>query len=42
MFVVPKLLSDQIKKKNYREAMTMVCRIIGIVIIVKAIISYII
>ncbi len=41
-FVVPILLEGSIKRKNNKKALRMACKIIGVVIIVWAIISYLI
>jgi len=41
-FVVPILLEDQIKKKNNKKALRMICLIIGAVIIIWTIINHII
>lgn len=38
--VVPILLDGQIKKKKYKKAIAMVCRIVGIVIIASAVLNY--
>jgi len=39
-FVVPILLEGQIKKKKNKKALSMLCRIIGLVIIAYALIHY--
>ncbi len=38
--VLPILLDGQIKKKKYKKAIAMFCRIVGVVIIVSAILHY--
>jgi len=38
--VVPILMEDQIKKKKNKKALKMLCRIIGLVIIVCALVNY--
>lgn len=38
--VVPTLISDMVKKKSHRKAIAMLCRIIGIAIIVVCILNY--
>ncbi|MCD8297176.1 MAG: hypothetical protein LUC88_06340 [Prevotella sp.] len=40
-FVVPILTNDALKKKSQKKAAAMLCRIIGMVIIVAALIKYI-
>lgn len=40
-FVVPILTNDTIKKKAYKKAVAMLCRILGITIIAVSIINYI-
>ncbi|GAB6979452.1 hypothetical protein JCM17136A_21470 [Phocaeicola sartorii JCM 17136 = DSM 21941] len=40
-FVVPILTNDAIKKKAYKKAVAMLCRIVGMVIIAISIINYI-
>lgn len=38
--VIPILTNDAIKKKSHKKAIAMLCRIIGIAIIVVAIVNY--
>ena len=41
-FVVPILTNDALKKKAYKKAVAMLCRIIGIAIIAVSVINYVI
>ncbi len=38
--VVPILTNDMVKKKSYKKAIALLCRIIGIAIIVVCILNY--